>query len=300
MIIPIPIAVNSSVVDVITKATNRAHELLPTPAHTVSAAQLGTLSGLTERRLRELAASESWIPKPVGGRYQLVPTIQGLLRYCREREQQRVVQDCCDSIGACAAATEKRFYRAVAMEAPTNMVFIPPGTFLMGSPEDEIDPSENEGPQTQVTLTSGFFMGKYEVTQGEYLAVIGNNPSYFNTNDWNGNPIPPDLNRPVGEGELGRCGDVRVSAKLAAPCSDRPAIFVWPSRASDYHRTESNRSKRWIKYLARVWKQAPAGHSKTQCDQTGNRVAKYLAIVWFLRRERRENKGLRPLMYIAH
>jgi formylglycine-generating enzyme required for sulfatase activity len=40
--------------------------------------------------------------------------------------------------------------------------------------------SENEGPQTQVTLTKGFWMGKYEVTQGEYLAVMGSNPSYFN------------------------------------------------------------------------------------------------------------------------
>ena len=71
---------------------------------TISAAQLARLSGLTERRLRELV-TESWIPKPVGGRYQLVPVIQGLLRFYREREQQRVLQDCYDSLGACAAAT---------------------------------------------------------------------------------------------------------------------------------------------------------------------------------------------------
>ena len=38
-----------------------------------------------------------------------------------------------------APATEKRFYRAVAMAAPTNMVFIPPGTFRMGSPTNEVD-----------------------------------------------------------------------------------------------------------------------------------------------------------------
>ena len=29
-------------------------------------------------------------------------------------------------------------------------------------------------------ISRGFWMGKYEVTQGEYLAVMGNNPSYFN------------------------------------------------------------------------------------------------------------------------
>jgi formylglycine-generating enzyme required for sulfatase activity len=42
-------------------------------------------------------------------------------------------------------------------------------------------------------------MGKYAVTQGEYLALMGSNPSCFTTQDWNGNPIPPDLNRPVEE-----------------------------------------------------------------------------------------------------
>jgi hypothetical protein len=70
----------------------------------ITTSQLARLSGLTERRLRELA-DESWLPKAVGGRYQLVPVIQGLLRYYREREQQRTLQDCYDSIGACAAAT---------------------------------------------------------------------------------------------------------------------------------------------------------------------------------------------------
>ena len=77
-------------------------------------------------------------------------------------------------------ATAKRFYRAVAMGAPTNMVFIPPGTFRMGSPTNEVDRYEWEGPQTAVTISRGFWMGKYEVTQGEYLALMGSNPSWFN------------------------------------------------------------------------------------------------------------------------
>jgi formylglycine-generating enzyme required for sulfatase activity len=52
---------------------------------------------------------------------------------------------------------------------------------------------EYEGPQTVVSLTKGFYMGKYNVTQGEYLAVVGSNPSYFNTN----NGYSLDLTRPV-------------------------------------------------------------------------------------------------------
>ena len=81
-----------------------------------------------------------------------------------------------------APATDKRFYRAVAMEAPTNMVFIPPGTFRLGSPTNEVGRFEWEGPQTDVIISQGFWMGKYEVTQWEYKAVMGSNPSYFTGN----------------------------------------------------------------------------------------------------------------------
>jgi formylglycine-generating enzyme required for sulfatase activity len=96
------------------------------------------------------------------------------------------------------AATGKRLYRAQVVAPPTNMVFVPPGTFRMGSPTNEVD-HDWEGPQTAVTISRGLWIGKYEVTQGEYLVVMGSNPSYFTTNaiDWNGNPIPPDLTRPV-------------------------------------------------------------------------------------------------------
>ena len=77
-----------------------------------------------------------------------------------------------------ALATVRRFYRALA-DVRTNLVFIPPGTFRMGSPTNEVDRNDDEGPQTAVTITSGFWMGKYEVTQGEYLALMGSNPSGF-------------------------------------------------------------------------------------------------------------------------
>lgn len=75
-----------------------------------------------------------------------------------------------------APTTGRRFYRAVVFPAPTKMVFIPPGTFVMGSPTDEVDRFPDEGPQTTVTISRGFWMGMYEVTQGEYVAVMGTNP----------------------------------------------------------------------------------------------------------------------------
>jgi formylglycine-generating enzyme required for sulfatase activity/GH25 family lysozyme M1 (1,4-beta-N-acetylmuramidase) len=76
-----------------------------------------------------------------------------------------------------------RFYRAVwvaqANPDPDNLVWISPGTFTMGSPATEQDRRDNEGPQTQVTMSKGFWMSKYEVTQGNYQAVTGANPSHF-------------------------------------------------------------------------------------------------------------------------
>jgi formylglycine-generating enzyme required for sulfatase activity/alpha-tubulin suppressor-like RCC1 family protein len=60
-----------------------------------------------------------------------------------------------------------------------DMVWIEPGTFLMGSPATEAGRLPVEGPQTVVTLTHGFFMGRYEVTQARYAEVMGDNPSQF-------------------------------------------------------------------------------------------------------------------------
>ena len=70
-----------------------------------------------------------------------------------------------------------RFYRAVWTPS-TNLVWIPPGTFTMGSPTSEFGHSDEEN-QHVVTLTRGFWMGKYLVTQADYFAVTGDNPSHF-------------------------------------------------------------------------------------------------------------------------
>ena len=53
---------------------------------------------------------------------------------------------------------------------PLRMMLIPAGTFTMGSPEDELERRDSEGPQHEVTL-SQFFMAKYPVTQSQWRAV---------------------------------------------------------------------------------------------------------------------------------
>ena len=71
-------------------------------------------------------------------------------------------------------------------------VLIPAGEFVMGSPEAEqqialAQETQSwakervlaEGPQHRVKITKPFYLGKYEVTQAQWQAVMGNNPSKF-------------------------------------------------------------------------------------------------------------------------
>ncbi|MEM9926886.1 MAG: bifunctional serine/threonine-protein kinase/formylglycine-generating enzyme family protein [Cyanobacteria bacterium P01_D01_bin.50] len=58
------------------------------------------------------------------------------------------------------------------------MVKIPAGTFTMGSPRNENLRDDDESPQHQVSVP-GFFMGRYQVTQAQYEAIMGSNPAKF-------------------------------------------------------------------------------------------------------------------------
>ena len=59
-------------------------------------------------------------------------------------------------------------------------VLVPAGSLIMGAPESEKDSIEDERPQHQVTISKDFYLGKYEVTQGQWQSLMGSNPSYFN------------------------------------------------------------------------------------------------------------------------
>ena len=57
-------------------------------------------------------------------------------------------------------------------------VWMAPGTFVMGSQDCERDRQDEETPH-DVTLTHGFWMGKYEITQTQWRQIMGNDPSHF-------------------------------------------------------------------------------------------------------------------------
>lgn len=59
------------------------------------------------------------------------------------------------------------------------LVEIPAGTFMMGSPETEAERDADEGPQRKVTIGYSFLMGKYEVTQKQWETLMDTKPSNF-------------------------------------------------------------------------------------------------------------------------
>jgi formylglycine-generating enzyme required for sulfatase activity len=59
---------------------------------------------------------------------------------------------------------------------------IPAGEFMMGSPEGDDDAAKAEKPRHRVRITRPFYLGLYEVTQAEYKAVTGINPSFHSAN----------------------------------------------------------------------------------------------------------------------
>jgi formylglycine-generating enzyme required for sulfatase activity len=65
-------------------------------------------------------------------------------------------------------------------------VLIPAGIFMMGADKDFEEADDWELPRHQVTISKPFYLGVYEVTQQQWTAVMGNNPSKFKGGD---NPV---------------------------------------------------------------------------------------------------------------
>ena len=103
---------------------------------------------------------ENGAPKPEG---QATPSMAA--------EKRKAVQQ----RGAGQAGVPVTLTNSIGMK----LVYIKPGSFMMGSPTGKEKRSDVEGPQHRVTITKGFYMGAYEVTQEQYERVMGTNPSRF-------------------------------------------------------------------------------------------------------------------------
>ncbi|MCL2523949.1 MAG: formylglycine-generating enzyme family protein [Betaproteobacteria bacterium] len=79
-------------------------------------------------------------------------------------------------------AAAKTTTNSIGME----FVLIPSGSFLMGCNPSNEKCNDNEMPQHRVSISQPFYLGKYEVTQAQWVAVMGNNPSRMKGRD---NPV---------------------------------------------------------------------------------------------------------------
>ena len=87
------------------------------------------------------------------------------------------------SFRVCRAGIGVFLVMACVNPVPKGMAAVPGGTFIMGSPETDPGYVSWEGPQHSVTLDP-FYIGIYTVTQQEYQAVMGNNPSHTQTENY--------------------------------------------------------------------------------------------------------------------
>ena len=81
--------------------------------------------------------------------------------------------------GGKAKSPPKQLTIDLGKDIKLELVLIPAGEFLMGSPDSDKDAYIGEKPQHRVRITKPFYLGKYLVTQEQWEAVMGKNPSYF-------------------------------------------------------------------------------------------------------------------------
>ncbi|MBM4202365.1 MAG: formylglycine-generating enzyme family protein [Gammaproteobacteria bacterium] len=103
--------------------------------------------------------------------------------------------------------------------ATQRLRWIEPGTFRMGSPEDEAERKDREGPRHRVTLTRGFWLADTACTQALWLTVMGDNPSRFQG----------DPERPVEQVSWQRVQDFLRALEVLLPGvrADLPTEAEW-------------------------------------------------------------------------
>jgi formylglycine-generating enzyme required for sulfatase activity len=134
----------------------------------------------------------------------------------------------------------------IAKDVKMKFCWIPPGKAQLGSPKPEQDyvvktynggkrpeylDSENESARSEFT-TKGFWLGKYTVTQEQWEAVMGNNPSFFSKQgNGKGNVQGMDTSRfPVEQVSWDDCQDFlkKLNEKITIPAAMGKSKFALP------------------------------------------------------------------------
>jgi formylglycine-generating enzyme required for sulfatase activity len=87
------------------------------------------------------------------------------------------------------------------------LVRIPPGEFMMGSPADEVGHAPNEAPMRRVHISKVFYLSRFEITQAQYRAIMGEMPS-----DAEGDTLP--ISQITYANALEFCRRLSISAKV--------------------------------------------------------------------------------------
>lgn len=149
------------------------------------------------------------------------------------------------SVAAFAPVPVFKAPKAITNSIQMKLVPVPAGEFLMGSTEGERktvmkeadlvkmpmpDWLKAEGPQRKVKITKAFYMGVYEVTQGEYEKIMGKNPSYYSLQGTGKAWLKGDASRlPVDQ--VTYKDAVQFCEKLTARAGEKGRVYRLPTEA---------------------------------------------------------------------
>ena len=171
-------------------------------------------------------------------RFTALLALLAFLSGCRARERPVVAPVTPEEVERAMMGSRAGEERTVA---GVKLCWCPAGKFMMGSPPDEPERRPGED-QVEVTLTRGFWMAKYETTQGEWKRVIGKLPGELTAE------LPEGDDYPVGNVNFAEAEDFcakltetgpesgRVAEGLGVPIADRGAVGIrLPRRDDDGH-----------------------------------------------------------------
>ena len=190
-----------------------------------------------------------------------------------------------------ASATTAAKTKTVILPGGAKMEFVwcEKGTFTMGQNDGEWAPAKDEEPRRKITLTKGFWIAKYETTQGQWKSVMGANPSHFTGDD----ELPVEMVSWKSCREFAEKAGAALGAKMRLPTeaeweyacrAGTRTTYHWggqPSTAkANYDGTDSSQPE---KSLPTVGKTVKVGSYEPNawglCDMAGN-VAEWCEDDW--------------------